>query len=273
MATNIRGKQPSVVSNADGGGVVVRGRSGAGGRVIGEVMSGGRNISGVKPIPRQAPRPTRDSLRHGLHPSASPAPAADDYGDFGIGDGLDSYRDAAHGSAPTAEGRSDGLLRQRQDEFNLFTWLAQGLVAALGGLGLFFVLAVAVAVFGPDLAHEFPFLRVLLLPLLLALLCGYRVGAHAKRRLRQGLAYPSAVLGALFGALIVGAGFFACVRYIGFYPLFMVLKEFGAPATLVDMVNSRFDMSVFQVFIFFGKGAYAVVPLFGALLGWLFVKK
>lgn len=264
MALN-SSKYGGVVSRSGRVGAVVRGSRHVGGRVIGEVLFGGRNVSGVAIKTRSKPRPTKDSVRHSLRPA--PKAAGDDYSDFGFEDGWETLREE------TPAARRDGLVRQRQDEFNIFTYVMQAFGVAAGGLTRLFFIGVAYYVFSEEIAREFPFLKIVLIPMLLAVWCGAGMGASAKRRLHAGrIAAPAALAGAVVGALVVGAGFYSVARYIGFYPTFVLADFFGLPRETYDYLRIL-DQGISQLFMMFDKATYAVVPLFGAALGWVFGKR
>lgn len=271
MALNINRKS-SVVSGSRRGGAVVSGSRGVGGRVIGEVLSGGRNIHGVAIKKRATPRPTRNSSRHTLHPAPKPRSIdGDDYSDFGFAE--ESWDESWEEPQSTGSSYSGAMVRQRQDEFNILVYLLQALGVVAGGLTRVFLLGVAYYVFSDEISREFPFLKISLIPLLLAVWCGAGMGAGAKKRVALGqVALPSALLGAVLGALVVGGGLYALARYIGFYPMFVLAEIFDLPFDVYDQLRIL-DQGVTYLFTTFKMATYAVIPLFGAVLGWTFGKK
>ena len=273
MVSNEHSKLCGVVSNTSGDGLAVKGSRRVRGRVIGEVLSGGRNVSGVPVRARQTPRPGRDSARHHLRPEPKPVTLSesmqDDCSDFGFEDAWDGLRSGAGTSSPSHD---RGLIHQRQQEFNLFSYVMQAVGVAAGDLGLFFSIAVAYAVFAEIFSQEFPFLRAVLLPILLAAWCGSRVGANARRRMRAGVIFPVAVSGAVLGSLAIGAGLYACGRFIGFYPTFMAFEMFNAPYELLEF-SQIIDNGIGEMFMLFRMATYALIPIFGALLGFIFSKR
>lgn len=271
MALNTRNKIGGVVSNATGGGPVVLGSRGVRGRVIGEVLSGGRNILGVRIRERQAPRPTGQSARHKLRPAAK---KTDDYSDFGFDDDIDDYDDGDY--ANTGQARSyrapSGI--SRPEAAAAPSPAAEVLAAALGGQGLLLVLVFFYAILGRDIIELFAWMLASPLPLLLAVFLGYRAGRHAKRKFNLGTPFPYALLGGILGALVVGGALYAYARHMGFVTLSYAIATLGLdfPRDVYEYANI-IDMGVRELFSTFRLGTYAVVPLFGAALGWLFGRR
>lgn len=256
MAENSK-KFRSVVTNAYGSGPVVRGSRRNSGRVIGEQLSGGRN--------QRAPGPGLPSaLRRGAQtPAPYPAPQAGSYSDFGL-------EDAPGGSASSpTRNYSGNLPQQRRPRVKPSAYVFHTLGTALGGLGAFFMFALAVVILGQDLIKEFPFLRVGLLPLLLAVYFGSRVGKSARRSVRTGSPLPAALIGGIIGVAIVGAGLFAWLTTLGAAPLVYAGNWYSLPREFMEYLFI-IDEGVYRLFNTLHSGVYGAVPLFGAALGALF---
>lgn len=237
------------VKNKRTGGVVSRARRGpvvsgvrrvGGGRIIGEVLSGGRNISGVAAKKRSAPRPTRDSARHIMRPApkaASGKPAAakhDDYSDFGFDDGRADRHIKSHDASTYSTGRG-GIERRSGNR--------RASAVLIGSLRPFLFFALLYIGFLTALPRrEFPFLHIGLIPLLLAVWCGARIGAAVRREQRQGMSGRAALAGVAWGVLIIGVAFYAVLHFVSFYPTFIL-------------------------------AFYGMVPLVGVALGWLFGRR
>lgn len=263
-------RRGGVVSRAGGGPVVSGARRVGGGRIIGEVLSGGRNISGVAARKRSAPRPTRDSARHSLRPApkaASGKPAAakhDDYSDFGFDDGRADRHIKSHDASTYSTGR--GGIERRSGNGRA----AAVLIRSLGPFLFFALLYIGFLTALPR--QEFPYLRIGLIPLLLAVWCGARIGAAIRRERRQGMSAGAALAGIAWGVLIIGAGFYAVARVVGFYPTFILAEFFDLPNEAVRY-SSLIDMGINRLFAIFRLAFYGVVPLAGVALGWLFGRR
>lgn len=274
MAINMRNRSKSVVSKA-GGGPVVSGRKKSWGKVIGE---GGSN--------RALPASGR-SNRVG----SAPVPRKDDYSDFGFDDDQyrvtevdseDDYDDdydfedqfdspSLNTAAPRA--RTDGMIRQRQDEFNLVAYLLRAIGLAVGCLapciflgGLYYA---ATMIIGRDLI----FLQWWILPLLLAFYCGYKAGGIAKKNFRFGKSpLPVALMAAILSSLAIGAALYAGGWFISLYPSEIIAQKLDLPYEFFE-IGMRVDEFIHLLFDTFKLATYTVIPLAGAGLGWTFKNK
>lgn len=228
----------SVVSRAYGSGPAVRGSRRNSGRIIGEQFSGGRN------------QRASGSARPGIARQSS---QTGDYSNFGLSN--------TRGGAPS---RTGGPIEPS-------AFLLQTLGVALGGLSVFFVLTLTVVVVGRELLKDFPILQVALLPLLLAVYCGSRVGKNARRSARAGLPALAALAGAAIGVCIVGAGLFAWLAILGGIPLAYAGTWLQAPHELMEYFYIV-DNGIYALFQTLQQGVYPAVPLFGAVLGGLFTR-
>lgn len=273
MALKTRNNRAGVVSNSTDGGPVVRGSRGVRGRIIGEVLSGGRNVLGVPVKMRQAPRPTRQSAPHKVHPTAK---KKNDYSDFGLDDPWDDLRDNDddYVASTLPYGYKPDLGASRPSVATTRSPLVLVIGTALAGQGLLFMLVFVYAFIMIEFAGPYPALLASPIPLLLAVLCGFNVGRSAKNRFLSGIPFPLALLGGLLGSLLVGVALYAYAYWLGFVPLYYAMASLGLdlPRDVYEYA-SIIDMGVKELFASFRLASYAVVPLFGAALGAVFGKK
>lgn len=264
-----------MVSKAGGDGPVISGRKKSWGKVIGE---GGSN--------RALPASGR-SNRVG----SAPVPRKDDYSDFGFDDNkcrvaeVDSEDDydedydfedqfdspSLNTAAPRAH--TDGMIRQRRDEFNLVGYLLRAIGLAVVCLapciflgGLYYA---ATVVIGRDLI----LLRWWILPLLLAFYCGYKAGGIAKKNFLFGKS-PLAIslMAAMLSSLAIGVALYVAGWFINLYPSAVIVKKLDLPYKFFE-IGMRVDEFIQLLFAAFKLVTYTVIPLAGAGLGWTFKNK
>lgn len=281
MAINKRKQSGSVVSRSSGRDTVVSGARLVRGRIIGEVLSGGRNISGVSIKQRQAPRPTRGSARHSLHPAPKLSREfdyePDDYSDFGFEEedevaeasydawGALRTSPASSGSGSVALPRPEPRSPAGRGSVNSAA-VGQAVGIAFMGLAPFFVMGLLYAIFANELAEDIPYVKLAIIPLLLALFCGVKLGRFARQKAAAGTPITVALGGVALGSLLIGAALYGAFVGIGLYPLTVISHYFDLPHEIYEYLQIA-DMGLNWFFGTLRVASFPAVPLIGALWG------